>query len=330
MKKIPIILDCDPGHDDAMALVLAQGSEKIDLRLVTTVSGNNSLTKVTNNCLNILNYVGGTDAKVAQGYEYGMVRSYGNEELKLVELTKLMSNPDAVHGETGLDGFDFPEHSMKVVEERAVEAMAKTLYESEEPITIVAVGPLTNVAMLIRTFPNLKHKIEKISIMGGTCHFILTRPFMEFNTFMDPEATKVVFESGIPIDMYGYDVTYRVLYDSKVLHEIKNIGNKTSDMVYKLLSQFRTNHNSVFKQIDLGDTSPIHDACAIAGVIDPSLVTESKLMHVDVETKANYMDGATLCDYDDILGLPKNVRVIFDMDKARFFDLFKEVIKNCN
>jgi len=328
--KIPIILDCDPGHDDAMALILAHGSANIDVKLVTTVSGNNGLQKVTRNCINTLNYIGANEVIVSQGYDYPLSRDIDDNPLKLRELLKLSSNPNEVHGETGLDGFNFPkDNKMQVIESRAVEAMASVLRDTEEPITIVAVGPLTNVAMLVRTYPNLKHKISKISMMGGTCNFILTRPFMEFNTFMDPEATKIVFDSGIPIDMYGYDVTYRVLFNSRILDEIKEIGNNTSKMVFELLSQFRMNHNSVFTQYDFGDTCPIHDACAIAGLIDPTLITNSKLMHVDVETKAEFMDGATLCDYNDILGLEKNIRVVFDMDNTRFFELFKEAINNC-
>lgn len=330
MKKIPVIIDCDPGHDDMMALVIACGCGKLDVRAVTSVAGNKPLEKVTRNVLNVLNYIGATDIKVAKGHTDPMVRSYKHARDTLAELRRNTGDvQNGAHGVSGLDGFDFPqENPMAVEKERAVEMMAKVLRESTEKVTIIPVGPLTNVGLLIRAYPDLVPKIEKISLMGGTCQFLFTRPFMEFNTFMDPEATKIVFESGVPILMYGYDVTYTVLYGDALVEEVAAIGNDTSYMVSSLLREFKRLHNGSFPWLGLTDTCPIHDACAVAGVVDPSLITESKMMHVDVETAGQYMDGATICDYDDVLGLPHNVEVVFRMDNARFFDLLKDSVRN--
>lgn len=167
------------------------------------------------------------------------------------------------------------------------------------------------------------NKIEKISMMGGTSEFVFTRPYMEFNTFVDPEATKIVFESGIPIDMYGYDVTYSVLYDEEVVKRIAAYSNQTSHMVAELLKTFMYRHNGAFQWLGLTDTCPIHDACAVAGVVDPTLITKSRMLHVDIETGGTFFDGATVCDYAEALSLPANVRVIYRMDNPRVFDLME-------
>ena len=213
MKKIPVIIDCDPGHDDMVALVLAYGSQKLDIRAVTTVAGNNTIENTTRNALNVLHYIGADEVPVAMGFQDGIVRSHKatmekmtaamlermNEEQKKT-LLSVKTTGAAVHGTTGLDGFTFPaENPKKAASIRAVEMMAKVLRESEEKVTIIPTAPLTNVGLLIKAFPDLIPKIERICMMGGTAQFVLSRPGMEFNTFVDPEATKIVFESGIPI-----------------------------------------------------------------------------------------------------------------------------------
>ena len=144
---------------------------------------------------------------------------------------------------------------------------------------------------------------------------------MEFNTFVDPEATKIVFESGLPIDMYGYDVTYSVLYDKEAIERMRRNGNQSSLMVADLLDTFMYRHNHAFRWLGLTDVCPIHDACAVAGVIDPDLVTEAAYMHVDIQTDGKLFDGATVFYYEDILGGENNVRVIFNMNTPGFIDL---------
>lgn len=342
MAKIPVIIDCDPGHDDMMALVLAYGSKKLDIRAVTTVAGNNTIYNTTQNALNILHYIGADEVPVAMGYQDPMVRSHAQQMENLATSRRKMrpqiatqEGPKitgaAVHGKSGMDGFEFPTNNPKKVESlHSVEMMAKVLRESEEKITIIPTGPLTNVGFLLRLYPELKEKIERISMMGGTSEFVLTRPFMEFNTFVDPEATKIVFESGVPITMFGYDVTYRVLYDQATIDRLYALGNNTSKMVADLLVYFRENHNKSLSRLNLGDRAPIHDACAVAGVIDPTLVTDVRSMHVDIALGGDTLDGATVCDYAGALEfLPKNVDVVYNMDTQRFLDMLVEAASVC-
>lgn len=341
MKKIPVIIDCDPGHDDMMALVLAYGSNKLDIRAVTTVAGNNTIENTTRNALNVLNYIGAEDVPVAKGLQDPMVRSHKSviERLSASRRHKMTEEQQkeqakitgaSAHGITGLDGFEFPAENPKQPEPiRAVEMMAKVLRESEEKVTIISVGPLTNVALLIRVFPDLVPKIERISMMGGTSEFVLSRPYMEFNTFIDPEATKIVMESGVPITMFGYDVTYRVLCGEDTIRRLDAIGNRSGKMVAALLRFFMERHNKSLSHLALKEVTPIHDACAVAGVIDPTLVTKSRMLHVDVETGGQYFDGATIVDYAQCLGLPPNVEVVYDMDTPRFMDMLVEATARC-
>ena len=344
MRKIPVIIDCDPGHDDMMAIVLAYGSKKLDIKAITTVAGNNTIQNTTRNALNIVNYIGANEIPVAMGYQNPMVRSHAEQIEKLAKNRRAMKPqtvteavPEkkitgaSVHGKSGMDGFEFPNDNPKTIEPmHSVEMMAKILRESDEKITIIPTGPLTNVGFLIRLYPELLSKIERISLMGGTSEFVLTRQFMEFNTFMDPEATKIVFESGVPITMFGYDVTYRVLYDQKTIDRLYALGNNTGKMVADLLTYFRDNHNRSLTRLNLGDRAPIHDACAVAGVIDPSVVTDVRKMHVDIETGGTYFDGATICDHTGALeALPKNVDVVYDMDTDKFLDMLVEAASVC-
>lgn len=335
-KKTPVIIDCDPGHDDMMALVLAYGSKQLDIRAVTTVAGNNTIANTTNNALNVLHYIGADEIPVAMGYQNPIVRNH-KETMERMQLRRGRKVDEAnniagasVHGVTGLDGFIFPKDNPKKAEViRAVEMIARVVRESEDPITLVPIGPLTNIGLFIKAFPDLIHKIKRISMMGGTCEFVLSRPFMEFNTFVDPEATKIVFESGIPITMFGYDVTYSVLYNKHTIEEIEAIGNKSSVMVKSLLDTFMERHNGSLSHLKFKDVCPVHDACAVAGVIDPKLVTESKMIHIDIETSGTYFDGATVCDVVGALGQKPNVEVVYRMNNEKFLSLLVNAVRNC-
>ncbi len=343
MKKIPVIIDCDPGHDDMMALVLAHGSGKLDIRAVTTVAGNNTIQNTTQNALNVLHYIGADEIPVAMGYQNPMVRDHA-QVMEALRVSRQKMRPQeqisaeakkitgaSVHGVSGMDGFTFPAENPKKAEAlHSVEMMAKVLRESDEKITLIATGPLTNLGFLVRLYPELLQKVERISMMGGTSQFVLSRPFMEFNTFVDAEATKIVFESGVPITMFGYDVTYRVLFNQQTVDRLRALGNHTGAMVADLLCYFRENHNKGLSRLNLGERAPIHDACAVAGVIDPSLVTDSRRMHVDVNIGGEFFDGATVCDYTGVMEyLPKNVEVVYDMDTDRFLDSLIEAAGRC-
>lgn len=313
MKKIPVIMDCDPGHDDMVALVLALGNSRLDVKAITNVAGNKVMEKVVKNTLNILNYCG-VKKEVAAGARRPLVREY------------LRTDTEGAHGISGLDGFEFPkDNPLRVSERTAIEVMADVLRNSEEKVTIIATGPLTNLGLLIRAFPDLcQEKIGRISLMGGTCHYILTKPFMEFNVFMDAEASKIVFESGLPITMYGYDVTYHTLLERKFLDKLGMVGNQTGHMVSSLLKAFSNLHNKVWVELE---GCPAHDACAVAGVIDPSIVTDSEPMYVQIPTEPGPLSGATVCDYAHRSGKPANVEVVFGMDRDRFQDMILDSVK---
>lgn len=307
MGKIPVILDCDPGHDDMVALVLALGSPMLDVKAITNVAGNKVMEKVVRNTLNILNYCG-AECIVAPGAKRPLVRPYKRED------------SEGCHGLSGLDGFEFPkDNPLKASERKAVEVMADILRNSEEQVVLIGTAPLTNIGILIRTFPELcEEKIRCISLMGGTCHFILTRPFMEFNTCLDAEATKIVFESGLPIIMNGYDVTYKTLFQQDFLDRLMALGNRTGFMMSSLLKEFWMMHNRVW--FDMGGC-PVHDACAVAGIIDPTVITKSEMMYVEILTGPGPLSGATVCDYAHRLGKPENVKVVFELDNAKFFQM---------
>jgi pyrimidine-specific ribonucleoside hydrolase len=197
--------------------------------------------------------------------------------------------------------------------------MADIVKSSPEKITFIPTGALTNVALFLLTYPELKHKIERISLMGGACWGGNWTPAAEFNILVDPEAARIVFGSGIPITMSGLDVTHKALVTDKDRERFRNIGTKAGILVAELLDFFARFHDSNFKF----SGSPLHDPCAVAWLIKPELFT-SKMCHVDIETKGKLTAGATVVDYYDVLKKNKNVEVLFDIDREGFIDLISE------
>ncbi|HEX2728175.1 MAG TPA: nucleoside hydrolase, partial [Rubrobacteraceae bacterium] len=190
MSPKPVILDVDPGHDDAVALMMACGAPSLDLLAVTTVAGNVSLAKTTHNALRILSLIGRADVPVAAGSSQPLERP--------------LRTAEDIHGESGLDGpVEIPAATFGADERGAVRLIADTLRASTEPVTLVPVGPLTNIALLLREHPELKDRIARISLMGGSIGLGNTTPAAEFNIYVDPEAAREVFESGLPITMCG-------------------------------------------------------------------------------------------------------------------------------
>lgn len=294
-------MDCDPGHDDAIALILAYGSGKLDIKAVTTTAGNQTIEKTTLNALKIMTFLG-AEIPVAMGCDKPLFRD-------------LIIAPE-VHGETGLDGPVLPEPAYEKSPVHAVELMAETVKKSNEKITIIPTGALTNVALFLTTYPRLKDKIERISLMGGACWGGNWTPSAEFNILVDPEAARIVFESGIPITMSGLDVTHKAYITDEDRERFRQIGTKTSIMVAELLDFFAKFHDDNF---DFGG-SPLHDPCAVAWLIAPELFT-ARECHVDIETKGKLTTGATVVDYYDILKKDKNATVLFDVDRKGFVDL---------
>ncbi|WP_369473073.1 nucleoside hydrolase [Secundilactobacillus kimchicus] len=232
-----------------------------------------------------------------------------------------------VHGETGLDGAELPQPTMPPLKISANELMADILRNSEEKVTFVVTGPMTNMAIFLLSHPELKSKIEAISFMGGACFGGNITPQAEFNIYVDPEAAQVVMDSGVPVKMFGLDVTLKAqLYDDDVDY-IAKIGNPVADVMAGLLHFFSLTTTQPFLAEE-GHVEGIHmhDPCAMAYVIDPSLFTMLN-KHVEIDTSDSISVGSTVVDYDEVLQKEKNVEVGFDIDLDRFRKLIYETLE---
>ncbi|ELO0971436.1 pyrimidine-specific ribonucleoside hydrolase RihA [Raoultella ornithinolytica] len=303
---LPIILDCDPGHDDAIAMVLALASPELDVKAITASAGNQTPDKTLRNVLRMLTLLGRQDIPVAGGARKPLMR-----ELIIAE---------NVHGESGLDGPALPEPDFTPQACTAVELMAKTLRESPQPVTIVATGPQTNVALLLNSHPELHDKIARIVLMGGAMVLGNWQPAAEFNIYVDPEAAEIVFQSGIPVVMAGLDVTHRAQIHGLDIERFRQVGNPVATIVAELLDFFMEYH----KDAKWGFTgAPLHDPCTIAWLLKPELFTSVERW-VGVETQGKYTQGMTVIDYYFLTGKQPNTTVLLDIDRERFVDLLVE------
>lgn len=303
MNRLPIIIDCDPGHDDAVMLMLAVGSNRFDIKAITTSAGNQTQQKTLTNALKIMNLLG-ADIPVYKGSEKPLFR-----ELIIA---------DYVHGEMGMDGPVLPEPVRKHEPLPAIEAMATILGESQEKITLVPTGPLTNIATLLLAYPHLKSKIERISLMGGGAFRGNITPTAEFNIYVDPEAAAIVFNAGVPITMCGLDVTHKALVFQEDIERFRAIGNKTGNVFAELMDFFSIYYRSERPELEGG--AALHDPCAIAWLIEPSMFT-TKSCYVDVETTGKLTAGTTVVDFFDVLKKTPNVDFVYDIDRERYIDL---------
>lgn len=306
LKKIPVILDGDPGHDDAIAWTLARACGAFDILAVCACSGNVGLEKTAYNALRVCTLLG-IDAPIAAGCPH--------------PLTADVMIAPSVHGESGLDGPALPEPSMELSSLNAVELMAKVLREASEPVTIIATGPETNVAALLLAHPELKPKIAKISLMGGGIDFGNWTPAAEFNILVDPEAAKIVFTSGIPIVMAGLDVTEKALIVPEDFERIRALGNPVSTIVAEWLEFFYIFHKSIGYE-----GAPMHDPCAVMALIHPEVFTMQELS-VQIETQGEYCRGCTVADRLGTTGHAPNATVLLDVDRKAFADKLVEAMK---
>jgi pyrimidine-specific ribonucleoside hydrolase len=297
----PIVIDCDPGHDDAIAILLALSSPEVELRAVTTVGGNQTLDKTTRNALKVLELAGRGDIPVAAGADRPLQR-----ELRTAA---------NVHGESGLDGPDLPEPSAKPVEAHAADFLAEVL---EPGVVLVPTGPLTNVALLLERHPDVR--FERIVWMGGAIAEGNTTPAAEFNSLVDPEAGASVFGSGIDITMIGLDITHKALFRREHAERLRGTGN-AGRAVAELADFFLRFHKERYGF----EGSPIHDAMAVAHVVDPTLV-ETVHCNVEIETASQYCDGRTVVDRWNVTDRPRNCHAGVDVDAQRFLELLVERI----
>ena len=301
MSPTPVILDVDPGHDDAVAIMLACGAPGLDLLAVTTVAGNVPLQKTTRNALRILSLIGHTDVPVAAGASSPLHRP--------------LRTAEDIHGESGLDGPEIPDPSFEPDEHSAIELIADTLKETPEPVTLIPTGPLTNVAAFLREHPELKDRIARISLMGGSIGLGNTTPAAEFNVYVDPEAAREVFESGLPIIMSGLDVTHQADTGPAEREALRSLG-RVGEVITELLEFFAATYERTFGFA----APPLHDPVAVAAVMEPSLL-QTRPMRVDVECESELTRGETVCDFYGITGKPPNAEVGVALDREGFFDL---------
>lgn len=301
-----IIIDCDPGHDDAIALILALASPELKVEAVTTCAGNQTPDKTLRNALRILTLLERQDIPVAGG--------------ALKPLLRELIIADNVHGESGLDGPSLPDPDFAPQAENAVELMARILRASPHPVTIVATGPLTNVALLLAGHGALVAKIERIVIMGGAVMLGNWTPAAEFNIFVDPEAAERVFKSGIPITMAGLDVTHQAQVMDEDIDRIRQLNNPVAEVVAGLLDFFMLYH----RQERWGfQGAPLHDPCTIAWLLAPELFTSIERW-VGIETRGEYTQGMTVVDYYQLTGNKPNAKVLMGINRQGFIDLLVE------
>ena len=310
MAKEKIILDCDPGHDDAIAIMVAGLHEKLDLLGITVVAGNQTYENVTNNALRICDYFG-FDTHVHGGVKGPLVR-------------KQVIASD-FHGETGLDGIKLPGTERKIEKKHAVNFIVDTLLNSEEKITLVPVGPLTNIAMALRLEPEIKGKIKRIVLMGGSCGAGNHTPFAEFNIYADPEAAHIVFSSGVPVVMMGLDVTNKTMPDAEIVNKIQATNTKASDFLYQSLhfpKRYDENGNFIYHTL--------HDVVTLAYLIDESIV-ELEKVECRVEIKDAEKYGQTVCSSCNCENTGNQKGAVIMAGKKinleKFWNLLYEVIK---
>ncbi|EFH85476.1 nucleoside hydrolase [Ktedonobacter racemifer] len=300
--KEKIILDCDPGHDDAIALLLAAHHPQLELLAVTTVAGNQAVEKTSRNALKVCSLAGLHHIPVARGMEKPLVRAPGFAA--------------DIHGETGLDGPDIPEPVMSLVSMHAVDLLIDLLLRAEEPITLVATGPLTNIATALEREPHIARNIKAISIMGGAIGLGNVTPAAEFNIWFDPEAAQKVFQCGRPITMIPLEVTHQALATKEIMRRLRSSGRRVANFAADLLAFFADTYEQVFGF----SAPPVHDPCAVAAVIDPAII-EGHDIRVEIETGGEWSAGRTICDVYGKIQLPPNARVGYSLNVPHFWDL---------
>ncbi|WP_044470385.1 nucleoside hydrolase [Mannheimia massilioguelmaensis] len=304
-----IILDCDPGHDDAIAMMLAWGNPNIDLLAVTTVVGNQTLEKVSRNALAVAEMANIHGIPFAKGCPRPLVRE--------------IENAPTIHGDSGMDGPLLPEPTMQFEDIHAVNLIIDLIMSHpEKTITLVPTGGLTNIAMAARLEPRIIERVKEVVLMGGGYHTGNWSAVAEFNIKIDPEAAHIVFNAGWKVTMVGLDLTHQALATPDVIARFSSLQSKPGQFVVELLAFF----GKMYKQAQGFDAPPVHDACAVAYVIDPTLI-EVQQVPVNIELTGTHTLGMTVADFRYPLK-PCHTWVAKKLDKERFWDLVIESVKN--
>jgi purine nucleosidase len=303
-----VILDCDPGHDDAMAILLAHGSPEIELVAISTVAGNQTVDKTSLNACRVCTVAGIRDVPVAAGCAVPLIRN--------------LQTAGYIHGETGLDGPAFGEPTVKLDPRHAVDLLIDLLMASAGDITLVPTAPLTNIAMALRKEPRIVSKVQEVVLMGGAYTRGNTTPAAEFNIAVDPEAASIVFSAGWPLTMVGLDLTHQALATPAVLQRITALGTPIARIAVQLMEFFRES----YRRHSGFDSPPVHDPCAVARVINPRIV-ECVDAFVAVEMRGEWSAGMTVTDFSGRLGRPVNAKVATRLDIDGFWDLMVDALE---
>jgi purine nucleosidase len=304
-----VLVDCDPGHDDALALLLAAGDPRLHLLGVTTVAGNQTLDKTTRNALRILALAGATDVPVAAGCDRPLVGD--------------LTVAEDIHGSSGLDGPDLDVPVAPVAPVHAVELMRQLITESAEPVTLIATGPLTNVALLLRTHPEIAPRVRRIVFMGGSTGRGNTTPYGEFNIVTDPEAADIVLRSGRPMTMVGLNVTHQALATPEIIAGFRALDTRLGATCADLMTFFATTYHRVFGF----EHPPVHDPVAVAAVIAPSLI-HTVPAPVAIELAGIHTRGATVVDLHHRTARSPNADVALGLDVDAFWQLLLTAVRN--
>ena len=298
-----IILDCDPGHDDAVAIILAGGDPGIELLGITTVGGNQTLEKVTRNALSVERVARLTHVPVYAGCDRPLVRE--------------MEVAGDIHGDSGLDGVELPEPITRIGDQHAVDFIIDTVM-SHDPatVTLVPTGPLTNIALAVRKEPRIAERVQEVVLMGGGYHVGNWSAVAEFNIKADPEAAHIVFNEPWPLTMVGLDLTHQALATAEVEAQIRALDTEASEFVLGLFGFFR----QAYKENQGFDDPPVHDACAVAYLIDPEVVTTRKVP-LDVELRGELTVGMTVADFRATAPSDCHTQVAVRLDHQKFWDM---------
>ncbi len=282
---LPIIIDCDPGHDDAIAILLALASPEVELLGVTTVAGNATLAHTTANAIRVLDFAGRPDIPVAAGAARPWVQD--------------PFTASGTHGATGLDGPELPPPSRDPDPRHAIDLIAELVAASAKPVTLVPTGPMTNAGLFLARHPEIAERLDRIVLMGGSIGLGNVTPSAEFNIWADPEAARRLFTSGLDVTMVGLDVTHQALITPADAARLRAAG-RASRLVAELVDFYGRAHTHM-------QGSPIHDAVAVAELIDPTMLTLAQV-HIDVDC-GPLCRGRTVVDLEGVTGGPKTCRV---------------------
>ncbi len=308
MAARPIIIDCDPGQDDAIMLLLSLASpDELEVLGITTVAGNVPLALTSRNARILCDLAGRQDVPVYAGCSRPLVR-------RLV-------TAEEVHGKTGIDGIEITEPQTPLRDKHAVDFLVETLSAAEEnSVTLLPIGPLTNIASALIKAPAITAKIREIVLMGGAMREGgNTTPSAEFNIYVDPHAADVVFRCGRPIVAMGLDVTHQVLTTQARLKRIQALGNPVAEAAYNMLAFFDRHDVAKYGS----DGAPLHDPCTTAYLLKPELFT-AKACNLEVEIHAELTMGHTAVDFWHVTDRPKNANWVHSVDAEGFFDLLIE------